>query len=351
VLSDPAGELTRRVGAWARTRLVANPWSSGVGLARTILALGTLGTLLATPSSVLLSPLVGGINPPLCSGAAVASLWCAVPRDRPDVAHWLSILVLLVVATGWRPRLTAVPHWWVSWSFVASASVQDGGDQITAVLTLLLLPLALTDPRTWHWHRAAPRNNGLNRNGALVAAYASLMLIQLQVAGLYFQASIAKLSVAEWADGTAIYYWFNSVIFGAPGYLHPLTSLISASGALVAVATWGAVALEFALALAIFFRQRVKRVLLIAGLLFHDTIALTMGLVSFDAAMTGALLLYLLPVGHDLGSRHWCRVTQRLRKLGPRVPGRPTSRAAYEASDSDSRSLPGPSATITTRRF
>jgi len=34
--------------AWARARIADPPWGSGLGLARTVLALGTLGTLLAT---------------------------------------------------------------------------------------------------------------------------------------------------------------------------------------------------------------------------------------------------------------------------------------------------------------
>src|SRR5437868_3013270 len=125
--SDPV----MTVGAWARSKIAAPPWGSGLGLARTVLALGTLGTLLATPPRVLLSPLAGGITPPVCAGLAKASAWCLLPHS-PQAVRWLSAAVLLVVASGWRPRLTAVPHWWVSWSLLASVTIQDGGDQITA---------------------------------------------------------------------------------------------------------------------------------------------------------------------------------------------------------------------------
>ena len=38
--------------------------------------------------------------------------------------------------------ITAIPHWWISWSFITSVTVQDGGDQITAVLSLLLVPVS-----------------------------------------------------------------------------------------------------------------------------------------------------------------------------------------------------------------
>ncbi len=120
-------------------------------MVHTVLALGTLGTLLATSPSVLMSPLAGQASPPVCLGMARVGLWCAVPGAGGEAARLLSIAVLLVTASGWRPRLTAIPHWYVSWSLVANATIQDGGDQIATILTLLLIPVALTDPRRWHW--------------------------------------------------------------------------------------------------------------------------------------------------------------------------------------------------------
>jgi len=54
--------------------------------------------------------------------------------------RWVSILVLLVAASGWRPRYTAIPMWWVLFGNQASLTVVDGGDQISAVLALLLIP-------------------------------------------------------------------------------------------------------------------------------------------------------------------------------------------------------------------
>jgi antimicrobial peptide system SdpB family protein len=294
--------LTARLGRWARTWMTADPWSSGLGLARTVLALGTLATLLATGPDVLMSPLAGGIRPPLCTGPGAISVWCVTPTGHPEVARWLSVAVLAVVASGWRPMLTVVPHWWVAWSFAASTSVQDGGDQITAILTLLLIPIGLTDLRRSHWQRSE-RPAGVTV--ARVVAYAALLLIHLQVAGLYFQASVSKLSVAEWGDGTATFYWFQHTVFGAPAYLHPVTSIVGGSPLLVSLTTYASLVVEFALGIAIFFSQRTKSILLVLGLLFHDMIALTMGLISFDAAMSAALLLYLLPIGYQVRKPGW----------------------------------------------
>jgi antimicrobial peptide system SdpB family protein len=309
-------ELTA-IGRWVRPRLPA-PWGSALGLARTILALGTLGTLLATAPRVLMSPLAGELPPPACSGLGRAGIWCVLPGAGGQLARVVCIAVLVLTACGWRPRLTAVPHWYVAWSLIANATIQDGGDQITAVLTLLLIPVLLTDSRRWHW-QPPPAGTGDVRR---LVACAGLLLIQLQVAGLYFQAAVAKLGVPEWADGTAMFYWFRDQTFGAPGWLRPVTGLVTSSSVGVSLLTWSAVAIEFALAIAILLRPPAKRLLLAVGLLFHDMIALTMGLVSFDLAMSGALLLYLLPMGHQVPlprsarlDAHWVAVRAAVRAL------------------------------------
>ena len=309
-----------KAGRWVRPKLTEPVWSSGVGLARTLLALGTTGTLIASDPSVLMSPLVGGIRPPLCDGSARFGVWCLDPGNL-SVGRWLSVAVLLVVASGWCPRLTAIPHWWVAWSLTANATLQDGGDQVAAVLALLLIPIALTDPRPWHW-QSKPKpvtTPGMSH----VIARVTLLLIHIQAAVLYLNASVAKLGVPEWANGTAMYYWSHHPEFGSPPWLRPVTDLITYSPIGVALISWGAIALEFTLAIAIVLRPPIRRPLLVVGLLFHAFIAVHMGLVSFFMSMASLLLLYLLPVGHQLVWPHrlWTRVlamrTIRTRVIGP----------------------------------
>lgn len=279
-------------GRWARPRLAIPPWSSGVGLARTVLALGSAATLAATSPAVLFDPTNAGGT---CGDLRGAGLFCALPGGGGQLARWLGVLVLLVVASGWRPRITAIPHWYVSWSLLSNAVVPDGGDQLTAILTLLLVPIGLTDRRRWHWQRPDGTGQGIG-TGRVVAA-AALLMIQAQVAVVYFQSSIAKLGVREWADGTAMFYFFRHPLFGSPPWLRPLTDLATSTPVGVALVTWAPLAIELAIALAILMGARAKRVLLFTGIAFHGVIALTMGLVSFAFAMTGALLLYLLPTG------------------------------------------------------
>lgn len=278
-------------------RIRTAPWGSGLGLARTILAMGSIGTLILTPSRILLAPTADGVRPPLCAGLGDASLWCVTGGDHAGLAKIVAIVLLTVVASGWRPRFTGVVHWWVSWSMIISFSSQDGGDQVTAVITLLLVPVTLTDPRRWHW-RPAPARPLIST--ARVIGYTGLLLIWLQVAGIYFVAAVAKFGVTEWADGTAMYYWFRNSTFHVPGYLQPVTDALVQNGAGVTALTYGSVAVELLLGLAILLPRRIKILMLPIGLLLHDSIALTMGLTSFDFAMSGALLLYLLPIGYQV---------------------------------------------------
>jgi len=314
------------LGRWARPKLMSPVWGSGLGLARTLLAAGTLGTLVFTDPTALMSPLASGVVPPTCAGVTQAGLWCVTPNL--GLGRWISVGILLIVASGWRPRLTAIPHWYVSWSLIANATVQDGGDQITTVLTLLLIPICLADSRRWHWAPSTLEVSTLDLDAApgirQIVGRTGLLLIQIQVAVIYLHSSIAKMGVPEWADGTAMYYWSRHPTFGAPGWLRPVMDLITDSPYGVTAITWGSVALEFALAIAIFLGPQAKRVLLGAGLLFHASIAVQMGLVSFLAAMSAALLLALLPAGHNAKWPLWVwkQVAFRLRLARPRWEAR-----------------------------
>lgn len=317
------------IGRWAGPRMRQAPWGSGLGLARTLLALGTLGTLLATSPKTLMSPLADGSVPPTCRGITEAGLWCLAPAGGGELARWLSVAVLVVVAIGWRPRFTGVAHWYVAWSLMANATVLDGGDQITTVLALLLVPVTLADPRRWHWQHLPARAPGL----AAVVAYGGLILIQLQVAVVYLHASIAKLGVREWADGTAMFYWLRHPTFGAADWMRPVTDALTGSPLGVVALSWSSIALEFALAIALLLRPTLRRWLLIAGLAFHGLIALTMGLISFSTAMWAALLLYLLPIGHQARLPRWApalaaKARTALRRPTPDNPPTPAAPAA-----------------------
>jgi sporulation delaying protein B len=306
--------LGRRIDAASPATL----WSPVYGLARTLLALGTAGTLAFTSTEVLFHPVSGSPPAPYCFHAAKVSLFCVVPHLWSlQAARWVAIALLLVTATGWRPRFTALPHWWVAFSLQNSGSIVDGGDQVAAVLTLLLLPLALTDPRKSHW--SVLPDEAAVPAGLRMAAFVGRGMILVQVAGLYFHSAVAKFGVPEWANGTALYYWMTDPTYAPPSLLAAAARGIVSSSTGVLALTWGTLILELALALALAFPLPVRRTLLPLGIAFHAGIALTMGLVSFFFSMSAVLLLYLAPP--DAWQAMASRVRRRAAAAAP--PGEP----------------------------
>src|ERR1700755_2659834 len=91
------------------------PWPNVYGAAPSILAAATLLTLLANPSGELFHPLVVD-DPGIIDRRAIDGLSLfLLARDHLGLAKVVAIILLLLVVSGWRPRLTAVPHWWISY--------------------------------------------------------------------------------------------------------------------------------------------------------------------------------------------------------------------------------------------
>ncbi|MEX2980935.1 sporulation-delaying protein SdpB family protein [Streptomyces sp. C36] len=286
-----------------RTRGIPLPWGNAYGLARTLLALGTAGTLAFSSSATLFRPVATMGEYPLCHDMAAGGAFCLVPRGQFDLLRWLCVAVLLVVASGWRPRLTALPHAYIGFSVFSGIAIGDGGDQITWILSLLLALVALGDGRRWHWRTPGPRTDDEPVSRA-TRAWALLgvsvwTVARLQMAILYFQAGAAKLPHTEWADGSAMYYWANNSSFGFPEWLRPLTDHVVYSPVGVAALSWLPIALELALAASPVMSQRARWILLPLGITFHLGIAVLMGLWSFALAMWAGLFLLLSPIGHS----------------------------------------------------
>jgi antimicrobial peptide system SdpB family protein len=316
--------MLTRLGHWARERARRSvPWTNVYGLARTLLALGTGITLTFTPTAYLFEPASGVAAPPICDGAAHLSAFCVVPHDRLEAIRWLAVAALLVVASGWRPRFTAPIHWWIAFSLQNSGVVLDGGDQVTLVLTTLMLPLALTDRRRWHWSRPSeptgvdlPAGEEMRR---LVGLF-GVTLMRIQVCAIYFHAAIGKFGVAEWTDGTAVYYYFRDPGFGAARPVLALMQPLLANPVTVCAICWGTLALEYLLSTALLLSKKHWKPLLVAGIGLHAAIVVVHGLVSFGLAMVAALLVYLRPFEQTFAlPRYVARIVGRVRALNARL--------------------------------
>ena len=285
------GELARR---WAAR---TSPWTNVYGLARSVLALATLLTLVCSETTTLFRPGAGRPDYPTCSGGLSAYGWFCLPFELP-VLEWAAIVALIVIASGWRPRVTAMLHWWIATSYHLNATLVDGGDQVNQILTLLIVPVALTDPRQWHW-QAPPERSHSDVFRRLIAG-TTMTVIQIQVAGIYFHAAIGKFAVQQWTNGTALYYWLQDGVYGAPDWIRPLLVPLLEHGTTVALMTWGVMLLEHLLGVALLLRAELRRPLLCAGVALHLGILAVQGIASFSLAMMAALLVYLHPWSRPL---------------------------------------------------
>ena len=288
--------LGSKVAHWCDN---TKPWTDVYGVARSVLAISSILTLTTSSWYTLFRPRMDEVAYPMCHGAGEWGIFCIVSWSDLRIPMWLCVVALLVIGSGWRPRWTCVPHWWIAWSCFNNFSIQDGGESVAAVLTLLLIPIALTDPRKWCWERLSTTPS---RSRQLIALTLMLM-IRLQVSVIYGHAASSKLNVTEWADGTALYYWLLTEPQFAPGgIIHDALRVLLLSP-VVAVVTWGALLIEFVLMMGLFASTRVKRSLLVVGLLFHAGILFLMGIASFATYMFAAVILYLRPFDHEFGVR------------------------------------------------
>lgn len=302
------GGLFERAGHWSLQIARHNPWTNVYGLARSLVAAATMLTLATTPPSAMWSPFFENASDPLgCQGIRERiALFCVIPNDRLAIAHWLAVAALAVIASGWRPRLTGVVHWWISFSMLASAT-RDGGEQVAALITLFLIPWTLTDDRMWHWQ--APRASGAARPRAAVIAHVAHALVRLQMMVVYLHSGVTKFGPAEWTDGTAVFYWVHDPIVGSSPLFEPLVFPLVGWRPALAVITWAAIIIEFVLVAALLMPRRWRWPLFWLGVALHAGIALVLGVTSFSIAMIGGLILYIRPVDEPFRLRRSPRET------------------------------------------
>ena len=268
------------------TTTTSPPWSNVYGVARTIIALATGLTLVANPSSVLFPY---GVS---CDSFSV-SFFCVIPFAYIEVARWIAVFLLAWVASGWLPWVTGVLHWWIAASFFLHSEGIDGGDHLTGVMTLILIPLTLTDPRRWHWQDCPIVRSSTLWHMRMLVGWSALIVARVQMAGVYLHAFVAKMQVDEWKDGTALYYWFTDNDFGLPRAMMWAIEPLLLNGMGLVVLTWGSILIEIVLFIGVVASERIRAWLLWLGLGFHGLIAVGIGLWSFSTTMAGALILYL----------------------------------------------------------
>jgi len=286
------------------------PYTNVLGLSRSVIAIGTLLTLLTNSSSILIQKTDKGeylnplINP--ITDINKFNFFLLFGVGQFDLMRYLAIFFLLVVISGAFIKITSILHWWISISFFLSSSVIDGGDQIASILSLLLIPICLTDERKNHWDNTKPYSKPKNIIG-IVAVY----LIRLQIAIIYFHAAVGKFDISEWRDGTAVYYWFNHSFFGMPEYIaNPMNYMMSNKWA-VSILTYSVLIGEITLFLCLTASKKVRKLIFPFAVLFHFLIIIYHGIFSFFFSIVGGLIIYLIPINSSLNLKLWFQLKQK----------------------------------------
>jgi len=275
-----------------------NSFTNVYGLARTLMALGTIFTLIFSSPDTLFRP--GGLEIVQAKVSLLAyfNFFKLLDFKYINILRFGAVALLCVVASGWRPRFTGIIQWWLAYSFVNSVIIIEGGDQVISNISFLLLPVTLMDPRKSHWGAPAPAATPLSiRN--LISNFC-FGLIRLQMSVIYFHAAVGKIQSDDWQNGTALYYWFVHPIFGLSGWLKPIFMPLVTNSHIVVMLTWGTIIFEIALFMGLVLQQSYRYLLLILGILFHFLIAIIHGLPAFSLAMDGGLLLYFYPVDKSI---------------------------------------------------
>ncbi|WP_235997440.1 sporulation-delaying protein SdpB family protein [Nocardiopsis coralli] len=279
--------LVRRVGGSVGS---FNAESRVLGFGRTVIALAQATVFLFTPASHLFVP-VGGDEVEIQCDSAVRSVtaYCLLDGTDRQIVSWIVLAILLVVASGLLPRYTSVLHAWAALSIHTSFSLPDGGETVAQVCTLFLVLACANDRRTWHWQ--APRAERSHRGSAFQGiAWAGHWGLRLQVAYIYLNSALAKLSVGQWQDGTATYYVSRMETFGASGVLADPVLWFTALPVVALATTWGTIAAEVAIAVLVLVSGRKQLVALALSVCLHLVIVVQIGIVSFGFVMVGVIV-------------------------------------------------------------
>lgn len=177
---------------------------NNIMVVRSILALSTLLTIILSDIEVL----VPEYNIERIKNAAfgIENLNIFLHFENIYLPYTFSIIVLVVVILGIYPILFSILHFVVIFSVYQSILVNEGGDQINLILTLLIIPFCFSNKLFF----------GYNLKFITVTFFkkSTLFIIRLQVSFLYFQSAVEKAYQKQWNNGSAMYYWLNDYQFG-----------------------------------------------------------------------------------------------------------------------------------------
>lgn len=117
----------------------------------------------------------------------------------------------------------------------------------------------------------------------------TIRLMQLQFSLVYLATTLFKLKGYDWVDGTAVYYTSR-----LENFQRIVLPIVFDYPSLVKFATWSALFIEFAMGTLVWVKE-FRIWVLIAGIILHLAIELSMSIGFFEWVMMAGYLLFLEP--------------------------------------------------------
>lgn len=207
-----------------------------------------------------------------------------------EMSGWFVLLTYIVtsvfVMIGFKTRISTIVCFILMVSLQnRNYSILNSGDTLMRCM-LFLMMFAPTQVKysvdAWLREKSgAPYNPEIS--------ILTIRLMQLQFSLVYFATTLFKLKGYDWVDGTAVYYTSRLVNFQR--FVLPI---VFDFPFLVKFATWSALFIEFAMGTLVWVKE-FRIPVLIAGLLLHLGIEVSMSIGFFEWVMIAAYILFLEP--------------------------------------------------------
>lgn len=268
--------------------------------ARALLALATLSVLVSTSWANLTPEIAGLGRPSYCEPPLSIGLFCLDTSPDKIWARSFAIAALGLVVLGVLPAVSSWLHAWVAFSFSVGIGLPDGGEQVSQVVTGLVVLMCLDD---WSWCAWLPRLGALSKSDLITersagVRWAAWMGLRMQMAYIYLHSGISKISQEDWLNGSAMYYFVRDPSFGGSGLVGDLAKWITGMDLGVAFLTWTPILFEIIIALLILGNSPKRRLALCMAMILHFGIIILLGLWSFGFIMVSSVALACLPGSH-----------------------------------------------------
>jgi hypothetical protein len=230
--------------------------------------------------------------------------------DRALLVAWTALLIAAVTLTmGWHSRLSALLVWTLVMSFeYRNPFIFNSGDSLLRIeaLFLALAPCG-----------AALSLDQRRRTGSFWSAQWRapwpLRLMQIQLTIVYLSTFVARMGGEKWLEGTALSYALRLEDM----LIIPIPQWISMNPLLINVASWGTMILEVLIGILIWSRPW-RRWVVVAGVVLHCAIMVTIGVGFFTPAMFVLYLAFVAPESVRCMPDTAKRFISRLRRVGNR---------------------------------